>query len=65
MLTVFDAMIVYMLRDKTLGTKAKELFVCQKMKHFYCFHYTVCSKNITLNPTYYFIIKIPNKYELQ
>ena len=37
-------------------------------KHFSCFYYTIlfcCGKNIGLNSTHYFIIKVPNKRELQ
>ena len=38
------------------------------MKHFSCFYYTsffCCSKKIKLNSTHYFIMKIPDKRELQ
>ena len=68
-LIVFDDMIVYMLSNKKLYPMVTELFV-RGRKLSICFVFIVQSyiavpKNIKLNSTHYFIMKIPNKQELQ
>ena len=68
-LIIFDDMIVDMLPNKKLKPIVTELFIRgKKLKHFSCFFfksYFDVPKNIRLNSTHYFIMKIPNKRELQ
>ena len=68
-LIVFDDTIAYMLSTKKLNPRVTELFISdrkvnisKKGKHFSCFYYT---KNIRLNSTHYFIMRIPNKREFK
>ena len=37
----------------------------QKIKYFTCFYYSVLSRDVRLNSTHYFIIKINNRKEFQ
>ena len=65
---VFDDMIVDMLSNKRLSPIITELFIRgRKMNIFLVFiteSYFAVPKNIRLNSTHYFVMKIPNKREL-
>ena len=62
-------MIADMLSNKKLNSTVTELFVrCRKINIFLVFitqSYFAIPKNIKLNSTHYFIMKIPNERELQ
>ena len=67
-LIIFNDMITDMLSNKKLNPIVTKLFVREKKNislvfiyHTILFH---CCKNIGLNSTHYFVIKIPNKREL-
>ena len=66
-LIAFDDMIVDMLSNKKFNPIVMELFIWgKKTKHFFCFYWAVlfwCTKK--LNSTYYLIMKVRNKPELQ
>ena len=68
-LIVFDDMVYDMLSNKKLNLIVTELSIRgRKINIFLVFikqSYFAVSKNITLNYTHYFILKIPNKRELQ
>ena len=68
-LTVFHNMIADMLSNKKLNPVVTELFIRGKKLNislvFIKQSYFTVSKNIRLNSTHYFIMKIPNKRELQ
>ena len=68
-LIVFDKMIAYMLNNKKLNTVVTELFIRgRKLNTSIIFipeFYFSLPKNIRLNFTHYFTMKIPNKRELQ
>ena len=68
-LIVFDDMVYDMLSNKKLNLIVTELFIIgRKINIFLVFitqSYFALSKNIRLNYTHYFIMKIPNKRELQ
>ena len=68
-LIVFDDMIVDMLSNKKLNPIVTEWFIRgRKLNNSLVFitqSYFAVSKTIRLNSTHYFIIKIPNKQELQ
>ena len=68
-LTVFDDMIADMLNNKKLNPIVTELFIRgRKLNISFAFitqSYIVVPKNTTLNSTHYFVMKIPNKRELQ
>ena len=68
-LTVFHNMIADMLSNKKLNPVVIELFIRGKKLNislvFIKQSYFTVSKNIRLNSTHYFIMKIPNKRELQ
>ena len=65
---VFDDMIADMLSNKRLSPIITELFIRgRKMNIFLVFiteSYFAVPKNIRLNSTHYFVMKIPNKREL-
>ena len=65
---VFDVMIADMLSNKRLSPIITELFIRgRKMNIFLVFiteSYFPVPKNIILNSTHYFVMKIPNKREL-
>ena len=61
-LIVFDDAIVDMLSNEKLNTIVTELFITQ---FFITQFFFAVPKNIRLNSMHYFIIKIPNKQELQ
>ena len=67
-LIVFDNMIVDMLRSKKLNPIVTELFIRGRKLNislvFITQSYVAVSKNIRLNSTHYFVVKIPNKREL-
>ena len=62
-------MITDVLSNKKCNPTVTELFTRGRdVKHFSCFYHTILfavPKNIRLNYTYYFSIKIPNKSELE
>ena len=65
---VFDDLIADMLSNKRLSPIITELFIRgRKMNIFLVFitqSYFAVPKNIRLNSTHYFVMKIPNKREL-
>ena len=60
-LFIFDGMIVDMIGNKKHNPIVTELFI----RGFVSQSYFALAKNIRLNSTHYFIMKIPNKGELQ
>ena len=68
-LIIFDDVIGDMLSNKKLNPTLTELFIRGRKLIislvFVTQSYFAAAKNIRLNSTYYFIIKIPNKIELQ
>ena len=68
-LIVFDDMIGDMLSKKNFNPIVTELFIrCRKLNIYLIFimkPYFAIPKNIRINPTHYFIMKITNKQELQ
>ena len=62
-LIVFDNIIADTLSNKNLNPVVTELFIRGKKLIF--FFLVVVPKNIILNSTHYFLIKVPNKIELQ
>ena len=68
-LIVFDGMIADMLRNKKLNSAVIELLTrSRKLNTAHTLitqPYFSLSKNITSNSIHYFIMKIPNKHELQ
>ena len=69
MLIVFDDMIANMLSNKKINPIVTELFISGRKLSislvFITQSYFAVPKNIRLNSTYYFFMKIPNKRELQ
>ena len=68
-LTVFNDVIADMLNNKKLNPIVTELFIRGRKLHF-CLVFITQSyldvpKNIRLNSTHYFVMKIPYKRELQ
>ena len=67
-LIVFDDMIAAMLNNKRRNSIVTELFIRGRKLNisivFITQSYFAVSKNIRLNSTQYFIMKIPNKQEL-
>ena len=68
-MTVFDDMIADMFSNKELNPIVTSLFIRgRKLNIYFVFitqSYFSVSKNIRLNSTHHFIMKIPNKRELQ
>ena len=68
-LIVFDDMISNVLSNKKLNPIVTELFIRGRKLNislvFITQSYFAVPKNIRLNSTYYFVMKIPNKRELQ
>ena len=68
-LIVFDDMIADMLSNKKLNPIVTELFIRGRKLNislvFITQSYFAVPKNIRLNSTHYFVMKIPNKRELQ
>ena len=66
---VFDDMISDMLRNKGINPIVTDLFIRGRKLNislvFITQSYFAIPKNVRLNFTHYFIIKIPNKQELQ
>ena len=66
---MFDDMVVDMEANKKLNPVVIELFLSEKESTFCLFFisqsYFKVLKSIRLNTTHYFIMKIPNKRELQ
>ena len=67
--SVFDYVIVDMLSNKTFNLVVTELFIRRRKLNSYLFFitqlYFAVPKNIELNSMHSFIMKIPNKQELQ
>ena len=68
-LIVFDDMIADMINNQKLNSVVTELFIrCRKLKISLVFiaqSYFKVPKDVKLNSTPFFIMKIPNKRELQ
>ena len=68
-LIVFDDMIADMVNNKKLNPIVIELFIRGRKLNIYLAFitqsYFAVSKNIRLNSTHYFAMKIPNERELQ
>ena len=68
-LTVFNDVIADMLNNKKLNPIVTELFIRGRKLNislvFITQSYFAVPKNIRLNSTHYFVMKIPNKRELQ
>ena len=68
-LIVFDDTIADMLSNKKLNPIVTELFIRERKLNislvFITQSYFVVPKNIRLNSTHYFVMKIPNKREIQ
>ena len=68
-LIVFDDMIADMINNKKLNSIVTELFIrCRKLNISLVFitqSYFKVPKDVRLNSTHFFIMKIPNKRELQ
>ena len=68
-LTVFDDMVADMLNNKKLNPIATELFIRGKKLNisvvFITQSYFAVPKNVRLNSMHYFMMKTPNKVELQ
>ena len=68
-LIVFDDMIAYMLSNKKLNPIKTELFIRGRKLNISLVFITqsdfAVPKYIRINSTHYFVIKIPNKRELQ
>ena len=65
MLIVFDDMIADMIHNKKLNSKVTELFIRGRKLNislvFITQSYFKVPKNVRLNTTHFFIMKIPNK----
>ena len=59
----FDNMIADVLSNKKLNPIVTELFI-RGRKSYFTQSYFAVPKNIRLNSTHYFVMKIPNKREL-
>ena len=68
-LTVFDDMIADMINNKKLDSTVTELFIRGRKRNisivFITQSYFKVPKDVRLNSTHFFIMKIPNKRELQ
>ena len=68
-LIVFDDMIADMINNKKLDSIVTELFIRSRKLNissvFITQSYSKVAKDVTLNSTHLFIMKIPNKRELQ
>ena len=67
-LIVFDDMIPHMLSNEKLNPLVTELFRRRNLNISLVFitqSYFAVPKNVKLNSTHYFLMKIPNKGELQ
>ena len=68
-LIIFDYMIADMLINKKLNPIVTELFIRERKSNisliFITQSYFTVPKNIRLNSTHYFVMKIPSKKELQ
>ena len=68
-LIVFDDMVTHMLSNKRVNPIVTELFIrVRKLNISLVFirqYYFAVPKNITLNSTHYFVMKIPSRRELQ
>ena len=68
-LIVFDDMIADMINDKKLNSVVTELFIRSRKLNIYVVFitqsYFKVPKDVRLNTSHFFIMKIPNKRELQ
>ena len=68
-MTVFDDMIAHIRSNKKLNLSVTELFIRRTKVNislvFMKQSYFAVPKNIILNSTHYFVMKIPNKRDLQ
>ena len=68
-LVVFDVMVADLINNKKTKFNTNQfVYLRQKTKHFSCFitqSYFKIPKDVRLNSTHFFIMKIPNKRELQ
>ena len=68
-LVVFDHVIADMLSNKKINPIVTKLFIIERKLNispiFITQSYLTVPKNIRLNSTYYFVMKIPNQRELQ
>ena len=68
-LIVFDDMIAHMIKNKELNSIVKELFIRGRKLNisliFITQSYFKVTKDVRLNTSHFFIMKIPNKRELQ
>ena len=68
-LIVFDDMIADMINNKKLNSIVTELFIrCRKLNISLVFvrqSYFKVPKDVRLNTTHFFIVKVPNRIELQ
>ena len=68
-LIVFDDVVTHMLSNKRINPIVTELFIrVRKLNISLVFirqYYFAIPKNITLNSTHYFVMKIPSRRELQ
>ena len=68
-LIVFDDMIADMFSKKKLNPIVTEIFIRRRKLNislaFITQYYFTVPKNIRINSTHYFVMKIPNKRELQ
>ena len=66
-LFVYDVTIVDMLPNKKVNPTVTELFIRSRKRNIFLVfikqYYFVVLKNIKLNTTNYFIMKIPNKWD--
>ena len=66
---IFDNVIIDMISNKSLNPIVTELFIRgRKLDIYFIFitqSYFAVPKNIRLNSTHYFIMKIPNKQEFE
>ena len=67
-LITFDDIIAYMLSNKKLNPTETKLFIREKKSNisivFITQSYFAAPKNIRVNSTHYFVMKMPNKEEL-
>ena len=68
-LIVFDGMIADMINNKKLNSVVTELFITDRKSNiflsFITQSYSKVPKDVRLNSTHFFIMKLPNKRELQ
>ena len=67
-LMVFDDVVANMINNKELNSIVTELFITGRKSNIYfvfiTHSYFKVLKDVRLNPTHFFVMKIPNKREL-